>query len=114
MCSDPQTGVTGSASNRLPRLADPTTTAGSTAATTAWRRSTVQVFHAFRNSAPSRARRAGCHSGAAPKGLVGGLDPCPDRLPGGQELGAGDESVGVVISSELGQGLLVCSELAAC
>jgi hypothetical protein len=46
-----QIGVTRSASNRLPRLAGPTTTAGSTAATTAWRRSTVQVSHAVRSSA---------------------------------------------------------------
>ena len=34
-----------------------------------------------------------------------------DRLPGGQKLGAGDEPVGVVIPSELGQGLLVGPEL---
>src|SRR5438034_1203091 len=44
-------GVTRSASKRLPRLAGPTTTAGSTAATTAWRRSMLQVSHAARSAA---------------------------------------------------------------
>ena len=52
VCQTRQMGVTPvGIKTACPRLADPTTTAGSTAATTAWRRSTVQVSHAARSAA---------------------------------------------------------------
>jgi hypothetical protein len=59
----------------------------------------------------SRARRAGCRSGAAPTGPDGSPRSVLDGFPGGQELSARDEPVGVVIPGELGQGLLVGPEL---
>src|SRR6266545_4653286 len=45
------------------------------------------------------------------QGSIGRLDPSLDHLPDGQELGARDEPVDVVIPGELGQGLLVDPEL---